>query len=55
MLGTQAEFKVIGSASSGAEALALLREKTADVALVDLGMPEMTGIAFNAVNRDKFQ
>jgi two-component system NarL family response regulator len=44
MLGTQAGFKVIGSASSGAEALALLRQNTADVALVDLRMPEMTGV-----------
>jgi DNA-binding NarL/FixJ family response regulator len=44
MLATQARFKVIGSAASGAEALNLLERHSADVALVDLRMPEMNGI-----------
>jgi two-component system, NarL family, response regulator len=45
MLGTQAGLKVIGSAATGAEALALLQRDRADVALVDLRMPEMDGIS----------
>jgi two-component system, NarL family, response regulator len=45
MLGTQGGIKVIGSAATGAEALALLQHDSADVALVDLRMPEMNGIS----------
>ena len=44
MLGTQSGFTVIGCASSGEEALSTLRTEAADVVLLDLRMPGMTGI-----------
>jgi DNA-binding NarL/FixJ family response regulator len=44
MLSTQPDFEVVGSASSGEEALQLLRSGTADVMLLDLRMPGMSGI-----------
>lgn len=44
MLGTQAELDVIGSATSGADALRLLEERETDVLLLDLRMPGMSGV-----------
>ena len=44
MLGTRCEMEVVGSAAGGAEALTLLATVDADVMLVDLRMPGMTGI-----------
>jgi DNA-binding NarL/FixJ family response regulator len=44
MLSTQPDFEVMGSASSGEEALQMLRLGTADVLLLDLRMPGMSGI-----------
>jgi two-component system, NarL family, response regulator len=44
MLGTQAGIEVLGSASSGEEALELLRTTPADLLLLDLRMPGMSGI-----------
>lgn len=44
MLGTQAGLLVVGSASSGQEALVMLAEVTPDVILVDLRMPGMSGV-----------
>jgi two-component system, NarL family, response regulator len=44
MLGTQPELQVVGSASSGEEALALLQQKDIDVLLLDLRMPGVNGI-----------
>jgi DNA-binding NarL/FixJ family response regulator len=46
MLGTQAGFKVVGSASSGDEALKMLRHEDVDIVLLDLRMPGMNGIEF---------
>ncbi len=46
MLGTQVGLKVIGSASSGEEALRILRNEHADIVLLDLRMPGMNGIEF---------
>jgi two-component system, NarL family, response regulator len=54
MLGTQAGMAVAGSASSGEEALELLRTTTADVVLLDLRMPGMNGIdTLHALRRSK--
>jgi len=39
------EIKVVGEASSGKEALKLITERTPDVALVDIRMPDMDGLA----------
>jgi len=44
MLGTQAELEVIGSASSGEEALSKLRQSAPDVLLLDLRMHGMSGV-----------
>ena len=44
MLGTQAGIEILGSASSGEEALEMLRIKPADLLLLDLRMPGMSGI-----------
>ena len=44
MLCTQVEFEVVGSASSGEEALAKLQQVDPDVLLLDLRMPGMGGV-----------
>jgi two-component system, NarL family, response regulator len=44
MLGTQAGFEVVGAASDGEEALAMVSRTTPDVMLMDLRMPRMNGI-----------
>jgi len=54
MLGTQACIEVAGSASSGEEALDILRSKLADLVLLDLRMPGMNGIEMlHALKRAK--
>jgi len=40
----QADFQVVGEAASGREAMALLREGGLDVMLLDIGMPEQSGV-----------
>lgn len=51
MLRTQEDIDVIASASSGVEALTLLRSITADVILMDLRMPGMSGLdVIRAIN-----
>ncbi|MGA1977569.1 MAG: response regulator transcription factor [Bacteroidales bacterium] len=44
LLGSFPEFEVIGEASNGKEFLDLLKTTRADVALMDINMPEMDGI-----------
>jgi two-component system chemotaxis response regulator CheY len=41
---TKLDFDVVHEASNGLEALEVLSRATADVALVDINMPEMNGI-----------
>jgi DNA-binding NarL/FixJ family response regulator len=54
MLGTQAGMEVAGSASGGEEALEMLRTKPADLLLLDLRMPGMSGIdTLHALKRAK--
>jgi two-component system NarL family response regulator len=54
MLGTQAGMEVLGSASSGKEALEMLRTQPADLLLLDLRMPGMSGIdTLHAMKRAK--
>lgn len=44
MLGKQPGLKLVGAAAGGEEALALLAKSPADVVLLDLRMPKMSGI-----------
>lgn len=44
MLGTQADFEIIASASSGEEALAMTAAKGPDIVLLDLRMSGMSGV-----------
>jgi DNA-binding NarL/FixJ family response regulator len=44
MLETQSELEIIGSASDGEEALAILQKNAVDVVLLDLRMPGTNGI-----------
>src|ERR1017187_202963 len=44
MLATHGEVEVIGSASSGEEALAMVKRDMPDILLLDLRMPGMNGI-----------
>ncbi|MFZ0745575.1 MAG: response regulator transcription factor [Terracidiphilus sp.] len=54
MLGTQSGMEVAGSASGGEEALEMLRVKPADLLLLDLRMPGMSGIdTLHALKRAK--
>ncbi len=51
MLSTQPGIDVVGSASSGMEALALLEKIAPDVILIDLRMPGMSGLeVIRAIN-----
>ncbi len=45
MLGAESGLRVLGSAASGEEALALIRRDKPDLLLLDLRMPGMDGIA----------
>ncbi|HEX3663136.1 MAG TPA: response regulator transcription factor [Acidobacteriaceae bacterium] len=53
MLATHPEVKVMGSASSGEEALARMEEDMPDIVLLDLRMPGMTGIDVLRAMREK--
>ena len=44
MLGTQPGIQVVGSTSSGEEALEVIQQRHADLLLLDLRMPGMSGI-----------
>jgi len=44
MLETQSDFKIVGSAGNGHEALALVQSKSPDVLLLDLEMPALDGV-----------
>ena len=52
MLGKQPGLTLVGAAASAEEALALLESSPADVVLLDLRMPKMSGIeALHAIAR----
>lgn len=54
MLGTHVGIEVVGSASSGEEALEMIRCRPADLLLLDLRMPGMNGIdTLHALKRAK--
>ncbi len=54
MLGTQSGIRALGSASSGEDALEILKREPADLLLLDLRMPGMNGIdTLHALERNK--
>ena len=44
LIRAEADFKLVGEATSGLAALKLIREKRPDVAVLDISMPELNGI-----------
>ena len=44
LLGSQADFEVVGQAGDGAQALALARREALDVVLMDIQMPRVNGL-----------
>jgi len=44
LVAAETDFELLGEAATGLQALSLVRSTTPDVAVIDLGMPEMNGI-----------
>ncbi|MDR3671682.1 MAG: response regulator transcription factor, partial [Holophaga sp.] len=44
LLNNEPDLTVVGEAADGAELLALLERKTADVLIIDLSMPKVSGL-----------
>ena len=45
LIATDAEFELVGSASNGIAALKLICDALPDIAIIDISMPELNGIA----------
>lgn len=45
LLGTQADMQCVGIARDGAQALAMAQERQPDILLLDLGLPQLDGLA----------
>ncbi|HET7627229.1 MAG TPA: response regulator transcription factor [Bacillales bacterium] len=52
-LGTQKEFRIVGEASNGREAVQLCEQEKPDVILMDLMMPDMDGIEATKVIKQR--
>jgi DNA-binding NarL/FixJ family response regulator len=47
LIRAEADFELVGEAASGLAALKVIREKLPDVAVLDISMPELNGIALS--------
>ncbi len=47
LIRAEADFELVGEAASGLAALKVIREKRPDVAVLDISMPELNGIALS--------
>ena len=47
LVAAERDFELVGEASSGTEALRVIRESRPDVAVIDISMPELNGIALS--------
>jgi DNA-binding NarL/FixJ family response regulator len=54
MLGAEADFDVVGEATTGAEAVELAGQLRPDVVLMDLRMPQVEGAAATAQIRERY-
>ncbi len=45
MIGREAEFRIVAEARNGAEAVAACRAQPPDLAILDIRMPELDGLA----------
>jgi DNA-binding NarL/FixJ family response regulator len=54
ILETEADFDVVGKATSGVEAIKYLEQSKVDIALVDLEMPEMNGLTLTKILSERF-
>ena len=45
LIKSEADFEIVGTATDGMAALRLIAEKLPDIALIDISMPELNGIA----------
>ncbi len=54
VLEAQSDMRLVGQASNGHEAIALFRELRPDVTLMDLRMPDMSGVETTAAIRAEF-
>ena len=53
LVAAEADFELLGEASTGLEALSLVRSTTPDVAVIDVGMPKMNGIVLTRKIREE--
>ena len=44
VLGREGDFEVVAQAASGREAIALVRSAAPDVLVLDVGLPDMSGV-----------
>ena len=54
ILETEADFEVVGKATNGLEAFKYLEQSSIDIIIVDLEMPEMSGLTVTETIRERF-
>ncbi|MBM3151543.1 MAG: response regulator transcription factor [Chloroflexi bacterium] len=54
LLGNESDVDIIGEAGTGQEALAAVRQDRPQVVLMDIGLPDMSGIEATKVIKDQF-